>query len=73
MPRRAASDTRCLPPLTPSRAGSRSPIAKATAMPSTHAAAIRKAGCMPSIRPSIRNTMAPTHIWNVTDPVASER
>ena len=53
--------------------GSRSPMAKATAMASTVAAAIRNAGRMPSIRPSIRKTMAPTHIWNVTDPVASER
>ena len=33
----------------------------------------RKAGCIPSIRPSIRKTIAPTHIWKVTDPVASER
>jgi hypothetical protein len=24
-------------------------------------------------RPSIRKTIAPTHIWNVTDPVASDR
>ena len=54
-------------------AGSRSPKANAAAMASTVPAAIRKAGRMPSIRPSIRNTIAPTHIWNVTDPVASER
>ena len=27
----------------------------------------------PSIPPSIRKTIAPTHIWNVTAPVASER
>ena len=37
------------------------------------AAAMRNAGRMPSIRPSIRNTIAPTHIWNITEPVASER
>ena len=28
---------------------------------------------MPSICPSIRNTIAPTHIWNVTEPVANDR
>ena len=73
MPRRAASETWSPPRLTPDVAGSRRPIAKATAITSTVPAAIRNAGCMPSMRPSIRNTIAPTHIWNVTDPVASER
>ena len=43
-------------------AGSRSPKANAAAIASTVPDAIRKAGCMPSIFPSIRNTMAPTHI-----------
>ena len=45
----------------------------ATAIASTVPAAIRNAVRIPSIRPSIRKTIAPTHIWNVTDPVASER
>ena len=42
-------------------------------MSSTVTAAMRNAVRMPSIRPSMRKTIAPTHIWKVTEPVASER
>ena len=49
------------------------PDPKASAMASTVPAAMKKAISMPSMRPSMRNTMAPTHIWNVTEPVASDR
>ncbi len=54
-------------------AGSCSATLNITAIASTVIEATRNAARIPSIRPSIRNTTAPTHIWNVTDPVASER
>ena len=34
---------------------------------------MRNAGRIPSMRPSMRNTIAPTHIWKVTEPMASDR
>ena len=58
-----------LPLRSPSIARARAATtAKITEMASTVPAAIRKAVRMPSILPSIRNTTAPTHIWNVTEP-----
>ena len=57
----------------PETGGSRSAILKAAAIARTVTAATRNAVRIPSIRPSIRNTTAPTHIWNITEPVARER
>ena len=54
-------------------AGSRSPSANAAAMTRTLPLAIRNAGRIPNTRPSIRNAIAPTHIWNMTELVARER
>ena len=57
----------------PDGAGSRIPRRIPAAMRRTVPAAIKNAACIPSVRPSIRKAIAPTHIWKVTDPVASER
>ena len=53
--------------------GSRSATLNVAAIASTVIDPTRNAVRIPRIRPSIRNTTAPTHIWNVTDPVAKER
>src|SRR5687767_13809407 len=53
--------------------GSRNPRVKAAAITKTLTLAIKNAGRIPSTRPSIRNAIAPTHIWNVIELVARDR
>ena len=52
---------------------SRSPRANAAPIAMTVPLPIKNATGIPSMRPSIRNTIAPTHIWNITDAAAIER